>query len=57
MLYDSKSQLSLRFKGVSGIEKEDELDGVIVVRFDGLEDHRMSKIKILIALVVFYCLW
>ena len=57
MLYDSKSQLSLRLKDVSGIEKEDELDGVIVVRFDSLEDHRMNKIKILIALVVFYCLW
>ena len=57
MLYAAKSPLSLRFKGVSGIEKEDELDGVIVVRFDSLEDHRMNKIKILIALVVFYCLW
>ena len=47
MLYDSKSQLSLRFKDVSGIEKEDELDGIIVVRFDRLEGLRKGDLKFL----------
>ena len=47
MLYGSKSQLLLRFKVVSGREKEGELDGIIVVRFDGLEGLRKDELKFL----------
>ena len=47
MLYSSKSPLSLRFKVVSGREEEDKLDGIIVVRFNGLEDLRKGGLKFL----------